>query len=124
MCPPPLLSPPSTSHLLPPKLHLRAHARMLDSADNLLLLSLDKGFSGRVQPGGVERVDVLGAAGRGGAVDKDQEIHDDRTYRSVSRVFSLCLPSQPLVARAGRQHLPPPRRRRRRAVFASGVHLF
>lgn len=53
-------------------------------ADNFLLLSLDKGLSGRVQPGGVERVDLLGAAGRRGAVDEDQEVPHDRTYRPVS----------------------------------------
>lgn len=59
---------------------VRAH----ETTDNFLLLSLDKGLSGRIQPGGVERVDLLGAAGRRGALDEDQEIPDDRAYRPVS----------------------------------------
>lgn len=51
---------------------------------NVLFFSLDKGFAGRVHAGGVERVDVLGAAGGGGTVDEGQEISHDRTHRLVS----------------------------------------
>lgn len=57
-----------------------------ETTDNFLFLSLDKGLSGRVQPRGVERVDLLGAAGRRGAVDKDQKVPHGRADRLVSLV--------------------------------------
>lgn len=58
--------------------------RTVAGAGNVLFFSLDEGFAGRVHPGGVERVDVLGATGGGGTVDEGQEISHDRTHRLVS----------------------------------------
>lgn len=60
------------------------------TVDNVLLLSLDEGLSRRIQPGGMERLDVLGAAGRRGAVDKNEKVHDDRPDRLVSASASFC----------------------------------
>lgn len=78
-------------------------------SDNILLSSLDEGIAGRLQPGGVERIDVLGAARCRRAVDEDQEVPHGGSNGLVSMFLNSCWAEAGAAYDVDERVLPPVR---------------